>query len=212
MCEVTRGVRRAQHPKIKWLVKWTWAYHNFFASAPFCQSESSVIASEVVTNQVSCRGWQFMSFVVVFFCVIFSRNLYRFCLFHFRFAFAKQHAPQEHLENEAVVLVRRLAAFVQASVIVGQEMTDLVRRLPFLRTCENYSKALNSNLVCCYRFALQIKKHFGIICIQFVLLLFLKLDLKKKSVGRSWLLFFEATLRTGNYHNSCVFCENNSRC
>ena len=127
-----------------------------------------------------------MSFVVIFVCVIFSRNLYRFCLFHFRFAFAKQHAPQEHLKNEAVVLVRRPAAFIQASVIVGQE-TDLVRRLPLSRKCEHYSKALNSNVVvvCCYRFALQIKKHFGIICIQFVLLLFLKLDLKKKSVGRS---------------------------
>ena len=147
MCEVTRGVARAQHPKIKWLVKWTWAYHNFFASAPFCQSESSVIASQG-SNKPGI-----MSFVVIFVCVIFSRNLYRFCLFHFRFAFAKQHAPQEHLENEAVVLVRRPAAFVQASVIVGQEMTDLVRRLPFLR--ENYSKALNSNVVCCYQFSGQ---------------------------------------------------------
>ena len=86
-----------------------------------------------------------MSFVIVFFCVIFSRNFYRFCVFHFRFAFAKQHAPQEHLKNEAVVLVRRATGFVQASVIVGQE-TDL---LPLLRTCENYSKAPYV-VVCCF--------------------------------------------------------------
>ena len=41
------------------------------------------------------------------------------------FAFVKQHAPQEQLKNEAVVLVRRATGFVQASVIEGQE-TDLL--------------------------------------------------------------------------------------
>ena len=89
-----------------------------------------------------------MSYVVVFFCVIIilAKTLNTAFAFSISgFAFVKQHAPQEQLKNEAVVLVRRATGFVQASVIVGQE-TDL---LPLLRTCENYSKAPYV-VVCCF--------------------------------------------------------------
>ena len=81
----------------------------------------------------------------------------------FKVFFCKATAPPEQLKDEVVVLVRRAIG-----VIMGQQ-ADLVRRIPFFRTLK-FSKAV----LRCFLF-----------CSQEVLSLFLKLNQKKKSEGRS---------------------------
>ena len=80
-----------------------------------------------------------MSFVIVFFCVNILAKLIPLLRFPFQVCFRKATCSTGTTENEAVVLVRRATCFVKkASDIVGQD-TNLVRRLPHSRTCENYA-------------------------------------------------------------------------
>ena len=97
-----------------------------------------------ITVYVICR---------CFLLCLYSRETYT--AFAFCFCKATCFTGTTEKRSGCTCLVRRATAFVQASVIVGQE-TDL---LPLLRTCENYSKA-SYVVVCCYRFELQIKQTF----------------------------------------------------